>query len=336
MDNLGIPDLLGSLRLQRNAGTISQELARAGEEVTTGLVADVAAAAGANPQRLYAIERDIALNEGRGTAITTAASRSELSQSALELVQTNIQEIGVSLLAAVDRNDAFSAEFEASQSRSALESAIAALNTRFGERSLFSGAAVDGPAVDSADAILSDIAALTSGLTDPVAAIAAIDTYFADPAGYDATRYLGSTTDAPSVELAEGDRLDYAVRADNQAIKDALKGLVLGVVGSDPSLFPGSDTARLVVLREAGTTSISAVEDVIRVRGEIGFAEERIETASVRNAAEADFLAQARLAIIGRDQFEAAAEFTSLEVQLQSIFQITARLSQLNLNNFLR
>ncbi|MEM0924182.1 MAG: flagellar biosynthesis protein FlgL, partial [Pseudomonadota bacterium] len=64
--------------------------------------------------------------------------------------------------------------------------------------------------------------------------------------------------------------------------------------------------------------------------------EQRIEVARVRNLSEEEFLSRARLSIIGRDQFEAAAEFTALEAQLESIFQITARLSGLTLNNFLR
>ncbi|MEM0923814.1 MAG: hypothetical protein AAGI13_12270, partial [Pseudomonadota bacterium] len=156
MDPFGIPDALASLRLQRNAGTVSRELARAGEEVATGIRQDIAEAVRANPQRLYAIERDLARNEYYANAITTAASRAELTQTSLALVQENTQEIGVSLLAAVDRGDSFSAAFEASQARSAFESSLAALNARFGERALFAGAAADGPALAEADSILAD------------------------------------------------------------------------------------------------------------------------------------------------------------------------------------
>lgn len=336
MDNLGIPDLLSSLRLQRQAGSVNQDLARAGEELTTGLRSNIGEAVQGNPQKLYAIERDIRLNETYATAITTAASRAEITQSALELVQQNVQEIGADLLTFVERGEISPAEFEASQARSAFESTIAALNNRFGDRSLFAGAAVDGLALAPADQILAEIQALTVAAPDAASAVAAVETYFTDPGRFDATGYLGSTNDAPAVQLAEDERVDYAIRADRDELKEAMKGLALAVIASDPAFFAGSDAARLDVMRTAAETSIAASDGVIRLRSELGFAEARIETATVRNRSEADFLAQARNAIIARDPFEAAAEFSALELQLQSIFSVTARMSQLSLNNFLR
>ncbi|MEM7508415.1 MAG: flagellin [Pseudomonadota bacterium] len=336
MNNLGIPDLLSSLQLQRQASSVNQSLARAGEELTTGLTSNIGEAVQGNPQKLYAIERDITLNQTYATSISTAASRAAITQSALELVQQNTQEIGADLLTFVERGEISPAEFEAAQARSAFESTVAALNNRFGDRSLFAGAAVDGLALASADDILADIQALTIVATDTASVVAAVETYFNDPAGFDATGYQGSTNDAPAVELGEGERVDYAIRADNAELKEAIKGLVLAVVGSDPAFFAGTDAARLGVMATAAETSIAATDGVIRIRSELGFAEARIETATVRNRSEADFLAQARNAIIARDQFEAAAEFSALELQLQSIFSVTARMSQLSLNNFLR
>ena len=335
MENFGVPDLLGSKRLQRSAGQVSVDLARSGEELSTGIVSDIGTAVAGNPQKLYAIERDLKLNETFSINILTAGSRAEITQDALTVVQNNSQDLGVKLLAAVDRQDPFSAEFEAKQARSNLESSISSLNARFADRALFSGAAATGPALATSNEILAEIQALTSGLTSAVDAIAAVETYFTDPTGFDATGYLGSLTDAPEAEISEGERVNFAVRADNDAIKESLKGLVLGVVGSEDGFFAGTDDSRLTILREAGTVSFAATEQVIELRSAVGFAEEKIEDARVRNLAEKTFLEQARLKIIGRDQFEAAAEFSALETQLQSVFQVTARLSQLSITNFL-
>lgn len=335
METAGIPDLLNNNQLRRRLGFVQQEITRSGQEVSTGVHADLRNAVQGNPQRLFVLERQIALNETFSVNIQQANSRAILTQESLALLQRSSEEVGLALIGAVERNDAFSAGFEGQRGRPAFEEAVAALNTRFGDRHLFSGAASDNRAVASADAILAEIQALTAAETDPLAAIAAVENYFDDPAGFDTTGYLGSTTDVPSAEIEEGVRVDFAVRADNANIKEVLKGLALAVVGAEEGFFAGSRDAQNIVLREAAETSLAATNGIIQERATLGFAEQQIEEAEVRNSAETTVLNDALQSIIGRDQFEAAAEFNALDVQLQAIFSVTARLAQLNFASFI-
>ena len=70
--------------------------------------------------------------------------------------------------------------------------------------------------------------------------------------------------------------------------------------------------------------------------GRVGVAEERMATVQARNEASDVTLNLAYNKLAGRDQFEAAAELSQLESQLQISFLATARLANLSLVNFLR
>ncbi len=70
--------------------------------------------------------------------------------------------------------------------------------------------------------------------------------------------------------------------------------------------------------------------------GRVGTAEARMAEVRTRQEADQAALNQAYTALAGRDQFEAAAELTALEAQLQTTYLTTARLANLSLTNFLR
>jgi len=255
---------------------------------------------------------------------------------ALISLQSNFSDFGAPILASITQGDISSADRQAASAQSAFDRAVASLHTRFGDRSLFAGAAVDANATATSETILNEVRALIVAETDPLDVITIVDDYFNGPGGFDATGYLGSANDAPNVELAEGDRLAYAVRADQSEIKDVLSALALTVIGSEGGWPGASDTANLILYNEASRRSIAAETGIVEVRANLGTAEQRIEEASVANTAEGLFLSAALNRIIQRDPFEAAAEFTAIETQLQAVFSITARLSSLTLTNFLR
>lgn len=333
MPAIGLPDLLTAGRLSQGLGAVNLDLARVAEELSSGLRTDLVEAAGGDPTRLYVIERDLALNDTYQTTIDVATSRAEVTQSALSRVQDASATVGVPLLTAVERNDLDAAELIGREARSAFDSAIAALNARVGDRTLFSGAATTSQAMAAASDMLADIALRTAGATDAASLVAAVDEYFDDPAGFAATGYLGSIIDAPAAEISEGERLSFAVRGDNEAIVATLSALAVSVAASESTL--GAD-ARKAAFREAGQRGIEATASVISLRSDLGLAEARLEEASVAVEAARLFLEQGRSSLRARDPFEAATEFSALETQLQTMFSVTARLSSLSLNNFLR
>lgn len=335
--NIGVPDLLASDRLARDMAQVNRNLERVSREVSTGLRDDPVAASGGDPSRLYAIDRKLSAIDTRLTNLQLGAVRGEVIQSSLQRVQDLVGEVGVELAAAAERRDIAAADRYAEAARSAFESVVNTLNSSFADRSLFSGAATDGPALADGDVILAEVAARVAAAPDAATAMTAIDDYFFnDPTGFETTGYLGSTSDAPATEIADGERVSLATRADDNAIRGALAALAAAVVGAERAAPALSEFERLELLGAAAGAGIAARDGVINLRATIGVAEERIETAQVRTEAEKTVLELSRNRFVLRDQFEAAAEFTALETQLQSIFTITSRLSSLSLTGFLR
>ncbi|WP_340107286.1 hypothetical protein [Pikeienuella sp. HZG-20] len=336
MNVTGSPDLVSHSRVTRTLAQVQKDFTRVSEELTTGVKSDVVAATGGDPAQLYALERNIALNEKQGIVIELAISRSSVTQDVLERLEAATGAVGVRLAAAVSIGDLRGAEIEAGRARGAFEEAVSALNSRFGERSLFAGAATDGPALAPADAILAEIKARVAPAATAADAIAAVEDYFSDPAGFAATGYLGSTTDASAAEIAPGQRIDFAVRADQAEVVAALSALAIGVIGAEGGFAGATQAARLEVMGGAATRGLAASDGVVALRARTGVAEEQLDIAKVRTESERTFLQIARNRVIASDPFEAGVAFNALETQLQTIFSVTARLSSLNLASYLR
>ncbi len=337
MISTGLPDLLTSNRLSRDMSRVNQDLTVVAKELSTGRRSDLVAATNGDPSRLYTIERDVSALTLRSQNLALASGRSEVMQAALTSAGEALENIDLRLAGAAEIDDFGSAQRIAAGARSAFETVVQAMNSRFGERMLFSGADASGPALADADAILDEIAARVAAAPDAASVQAAIDDYFfTDPTGFETTGYLGSTSNASAVELAEGERLDYAVRADDDAVRASLAALasvVVGVEGTVPAL---DQNQTLALYGAAALDGIAARNQLTDVQARLGVAEERIEIATVRIDAERSTLEQALNNIVRRDPYEAATEFQALQAQLEMVFNITARLSSLSLNGFLR
>jgi flagellar hook-associated protein 3 FlgL len=80
----------------------------------------------------------------------------------------------------------------------------------------------------------------------------------------------------------------------------------------------------------------SAASGVAQLQSRIGFAEQSVERASVENTAQIAVLTIQRNDSVGVDPFEAATALQSLQIQLETHYAMTARLSSLSLVEYLR
>ncbi len=213
---------------------------------------------------------------------------------------------------------------------------VTSLNVRYGRHSIFAGAALDQRAVAPTEVIISDISAIVAGAADSTAALVAIDDYFFSPAGgFETNVFLGATQNGPPFRGESGEIIEYAQRADSFGIRNAIRALTIAVIASDaPNFLDTSDQVDL--LREAGNSAIVATGDVTNLRETLGFAEGRIESAEARNRSMSGVFELERSSMISTDPYETATKFEALQIQLQTIYTITARLSNLSLTNYLR
>lgn len=331
-----LSDLAATLRLQRNAARVRNDLDRVGRELASGRKADMHAAAGRDPGRLYAIESDRARTVRALDGVTAAQGRLGAAQTVLGGLEALADELGVDLQASLARGDMMSARLHASGASDAFDAAVGMLNTRYGGRALFAGAAVDGAALAPPEDILDDVRSLVNGAVDAADAVAQVNAYFdASGGGFETSAYQGSAADAPLASVDDGAAVTVSRRADDPEVRMLLKGLAMIAVAVDPT-YAGPADAVPELLSEGARLTSDSRGAIVASRADLGLSEQRLEEASVRLAARRDALDLAWNAATARDPYDAATEFQALEQQLERVFLITARLSRLNLTEFLR
>lgn len=218
---------------------------------------------------------------------------------------------------------------------SELQSLVSTLNTSSAGRSIFSGAATERPALSNADEILNDLRAAIAGNTTLHDVETAVEQWFDDTNGFRAAAYTGSDSSIQPFQLAEDEQVAIDLKADDQVFRDLLKGVALAAVAAD-GVFGLSVESQRELLEHAGTRLLTAKEALTAMQGDIGASEARIDTIGARNAARDTSLQLAKGALLRADPYETATQLEAVQFQLQSLYTITARMSDLSLVNFIR
>lgn len=333
MKATGISTLLSAQRFAASSASLRRQAEAARTELTSGRIADLPKALGARIGEAFSVQ---------GALDTIGFQKQSLAQARLvaataQRVLTTIGEGGAALaaetIAASGRRDETALAAAALDARGKLRSTFSQLNASAAGQSLFAGDATDRAALANVDQFLADIEAIYATAVSSAGLEADLDTYFDDATGgFQSSIYTGGSGPAPSIEVSRGERLQFTVRADDQSVRDLLRGLAsIAVAGvAPPSLLRESALA-------SGAARALSGEDALTVRrAEIGVAENQTaEEASLLDAEEA-LLTKAFNTLTSRDPFEAASRLQSLEAQLNAALLITSRLSQLTLSNFLR
>jgi flagellar hook-associated protein 3 FlgL len=322
--------------MSRLIGQLRDQSDTARQEVVTGFRADPAAALNGKVSELLGMEQSLAEIAQYREIISLASARAAVTQSTLGVLRDFANELNVSGQTALDSTLPAAGEAVSVSARQALGAAISALNISFGGRRLFAGDAGDSPAVASVeDFLAASVPILEAGPTAG-AAYANLTVDFTGVGGlFDTSLYTGGSGNAPASEVARGERLDFAQRADAAPIRALLRDLVTLAAAFDPGNAIPEDNRRAL----AGQAIAGLRDNVVGLVGmasRVGAAEERMATVAAHNQASESGLTLAYMSLAGRDQFEAAAELTNLETQLETTYLATARLANLSLANFLR
>ncbi|MBP9184178.1 MAG: flagellar biosynthesis protein FlgL, partial [Fuscovulum sp.] len=211
---------------------------------------------------------------------------------------------------------------------------IAALNTRFSERALFSGVSAETQPLPDPGTILSAIeAAITSAGASTVGDVqSAIADWFDDPLGYQAL-YAGGGPRA-DVPVAAGETADLSVTALDPAIKDTLRGLAtMALLGR--GLMAGQVEARSDMAKAAGEDLLTGSESRSHLMARVGTVQAQIAAAQTRNTAEESALSITRAGIISADPYDAATRLEDLQTRIEALYLVTARVSRLSLADYL-
>ena len=331
----GTSDLGRLANMQKRAIDTRAALNRAATEMTTGENSSRYEATAGNLTRLFALERSLDRNAVFTETIELTEIRLDTMQNGLGLILEPVEDLAVNLTSSVKLGDVSASLLHASTARNAFSDTVGVLNSQVQGLSLFAGTATDSPALASADTILADLDALAAGAATAADAIAAINDYFSPTGGFFTSAYIGSTDDLAAVDIGEGRRLDYSVRADQAEIVDVLRSQALAAVVAGGA-FSGDSDAQMEILAAAGDSLLASKEGLIDLRSAVGVSQNTLERGKASRVSERDALDLARNQILEIDYDSAASLYQALETQLNTIYTITSRLSQLSYTNFMK
>lgn len=325
---------LATLRLlnrhSTNAKAQGQLLA---EELTTGVAKDRGRHLGGDLSTLASIETSLIRLGGYHDAALALSMTAGATQIAYQAVGTaGLQasgqflsvsslttegQIGTIAIAAVDH----------------LGTVVSTLNTRFADRSLFSGQATNQAAIVPLDELLDLAEGVIAGASSLTDAETLLADWFADPAGFEAQAYLGAAPLGP-LSIAPGETASLGLTVMDPTIVETLKALLLPAL-VDRGFLDGQLAAQTNLMRAAGVRLQELQSSWADTASRLGTTEAQLDAALSRNSAESSALELARLELIGLDGYETASRLEAVQTQLETIYTLTARIERLNLADFL-
>lgn len=327
-------DLGQGYSLRNRNAALKQDIQRLSLELSTGTVSDVRGQVAGNYSFLTDVDRKIDVMSSFRIATSEATHFTDQVQTALEKFSTLSGELSGTLISVGSNVSGLVTGEITREARNVLDDMVNTLNGSAAGRALFSGNATDVPALIDSDAILANLKAAISGSATPADMIADAQTWFDDPAGFTATSYQGSASPMSPFALSATDQLSLDVTAADPEFVQSLKSAALAALADDPAFALSSQDQQELFL-QLGQDAVTGQNDVVGLQARVGFAQSRIDTITSRNAAEVSSLNIARNTLLEADPYKTATELEEVQFQLQSLYSVTVRMSQLSLVNYL-
>lgn len=336
MSGVGFGNLAIYYQNALNSERMKTDLARLTNELASGRKSDVKAAVSGDLTQLTGIKSTLASLASHQTVAKEAAQFAQATQLALDTVQKSTTTTFSGLLAAGSTGVEPQLTAAAKDAASKFATVVGALNTQNAGRALFAGNNVNGSALAPPATLISDLVTATAAATDAAGIEAAINTWFDTVGGgFETTGYVGSTTDLEAFRIGPELEADVALRADTQTFRDLMKGYAMAAMVAEGAL-QGNPSERAALLTAAGERLIAANDSLTSERAQLGVSEKVIETELTRNQAEASALEILQSQLVSADPYKTATDIKTAEIQLQSLYALTARLSSLSLVQYLR
>lgn len=307
-------------------------------ELTSGKVADITQRVRGNLQPLNHIENRIQLLGQFQRTSVEAAGQADAMQAALGDLHAISEKLGIDLAINLGSGTPEILAVRSKEAASAFETAISRLNTSIAGAFVFAGTEYDSPPLRPAEDILAELTDLVSGAATPADIDQALDLWFSAPPGGDGYldfAYLGSLDKVRHMPVSAHEKTAFEIDAANPAIRNTLKSLAMGAL-VDRGIMAGSSTDQREMLRLAGQNLYADSASLVALRGHVGMVQQRIETASTENSNALASFEIARNNLVSADPFTTSTALTEVQTQLETLYALTARLSNLKLVDYLR
>lgn len=266
----------------------------------TGLVSTDYGGLGAGSRQLLDLQVSITRSKSYSDAATSASGRATVMRSALSSISDLITQFRAQLTEASNNLESGGSTLQET-ARQLLGELSAQLNTQFEGRYVFAGSATEQKPVDTS--------ALATSPTD------------AD------TSYYQGNGDVASVRVSDERTIQYGITADNPAFEKAIRAF---------NIVANASTLDADTLDEATSLSLDALDGVLGEQGKLS-----VDSASMQRAISAqteyqDFATSLGTDLNSVDVAALTAQMSAYQTQLEASYAAIAKISNLNLFNYLK
>ena len=270
---------------------------------STGLVSTDYAGLGATSRKVINLQVSVSQSQSYSAAATSASGRAMVMSSALSSVTDLITQFRAQLTESSNNLGSGSSTLQET-AKQILSEFASQLNTQYEGRYVFAGSATDQKPVD--------ISALPATPSSPTTAD---------------TSYYQGNSDITSVRAASEQTIQYGVTADNPAFEKALRAL---------NLVANATTLDSSTIDEATSLTLSSLDSVLGVQGKLSVDSAAMQRAISNQTDYQDFAKSLGTDLNGVDVAALTAQMSAYDAQLQASYSASAKLSSLNLFDYLK
>lgn len=334
MQSSSLGDMAHTYSMQSRNTALKQEMQRLTLEISTGQVADIRRIASSNTTYLNDLQRSLKKLDGYDLATFEAGQTAGGMQTALGRIGELNSSFQSTLMNATNAAFGNTSGTVIAEAQATLGQVVGALNTSVGGRALFSGTATGTLPIAPASDLLSALGSIMAGAGSVDDMLTAAQTWFDSAAGFGTTGYLGSPASLAPVALSDGETAQFQLRGDDPVIRDVLRNLAIVALAGDPALGLSQAQQDELFQKSLGPV-LRASDAVTELQATVGYSEHQIEALTARHSTERSTLEMARSDLLSIDPYQSATELEQVQFQLQSLYAITSRMSQLSLVNYL-
>lgn len=336
MGMLSIGDLAQTFMLRRRNTQLKNEINQMTEQLASGRKADLGVALYSDFSYFADIERSMQTLDGYDFAIGEAATLTSGIQTTLAEIGTRSSDLGARLLASGGTRSEALLDNAGRVAGEDMASIVSQLNAGIAGRALFSGASTDQPPLASAEDMLAALKVTVASETSLAGIVGQVDAwFFASGGGFEAIGYLGSSQPLAPFQLGDDENIQFTMTAEDDHLREILRSAALAALSVDTSLGYSVEL-KANLQTEAGQSLLSAQYGLAERSADLGFVQERIDASAARNAIARSGLEMARTSLLEADPYETATRLESAQFQLEGLYSLTVRMSQLTLMDFMR
>lgn len=332
-----IGDQARSYQLRLSQYLLKGKLDRLAKEVTTGIKDDIPLALNGDLSRISNIETQLTMLAAHKQNASEAKGMFAVMQSALERIQTVVDEAGPNLLNEAGGSSEDLLHLSAASMTEEFRSFFGALNTNVSGRHIFSGTRTDTAPLASFEDMIAELNSTVAGATTATDIVDRIEAWFDAPAGsggFSDSIYRGSNSGNNNIAVSSDRTVGTNLTANSNDLRSTMKGMAIMTYVAESGASLDSATVR-ELFNAAGTRLSDATVHLTNARAMLGMQEAAVAQADTRNTAEISALSIARSTLIAADPYETATALQETQASIESLYTLTSRLSRLSLTDYL-